>query len=332
MSRSGTSENSATSSCSARSSVLRSHHRQVPVAKLRRRLDDAAADEVGVGVGEVGGDGEQPPDRDRLLFEHLASHLVAAFAVAAQLLGGLVDRQTAPIRDRDTRSASRATGCGGCRSARPCSRRRRRTRSCTLGTGWPSPSKPCIGMCTWPSSPAIPAAPRTTAPALDHPAAETGADDCRDRRATVTPSRRSTRSGRRARRRCHRCCTRRGFRVAISRALRTSNPHHSGRAKLVAPFDEITPSADAGPGVSRPTARTSARSMPVISRPVVERRGQRVESRRGPLRHPARNLDHPVDQEAPALVEHRHVVLRSAVVDADDHGPEVVHSPPFDRR
>jgi hypothetical protein len=53
-----------------------------------------------------------------------------------------------------------------------------------------------------------------------------------------------------------------------SNAPRTSNPHHSGNAKLVAPFDEITPSADAGPGVSRPTARTLSRSMPVIFSPV----------------------------------------------------------------
>ena len=31
-----------------------------------------------------------------------------------------------------------------------------------IGIGWPSSSRPCIGMWTWPSSPAIPAAPRTT--------------------------------------------------------------------------------------------------------------------------------------------------------------------------
>ena len=32
------------------------------------------------------------------------------------------------------------------------------------GTGWPSSSTPCSGICTWPSSPAMPAAPRTTRP------------------------------------------------------------------------------------------------------------------------------------------------------------------------
>ena len=33
------------------------------------------------------------------------------------------------------------------------------------GTGWPATSRPSIGIWTWPSSPAIPAAPRTTRPA-----------------------------------------------------------------------------------------------------------------------------------------------------------------------
>ena len=44
-----------------------------------------------------------------------------------------------------------------------------------------------------------------------------------------------------------------------------SKPHHSGVEKLVAPRDEITPSALAGPGVSRPTARTAARGVPVAA-------------------------------------------------------------------
>ena len=32
------------------------------------------------------------------------------------------------------------------------------------GTGWPGASRPSIGMCTWPSSPACPAAPLMTRP------------------------------------------------------------------------------------------------------------------------------------------------------------------------
>jgi hypothetical protein len=37
------------------------------------------------------------------------------------------------------------------------------------GTGWSSSSTPCNGICTWPSSPAIPAAPLTTRPASTTP-------------------------------------------------------------------------------------------------------------------------------------------------------------------
>ena len=37
------------------------------------------------------------------------------------------------------------------------------------GIGWPGPSRPSIGMGTWPSSPAIPAAPLITWPASISP-------------------------------------------------------------------------------------------------------------------------------------------------------------------
>ena len=63
------------------------HHRQVPIAELGSSLDDSATDEVGVGVGEVGGDGEQMADGDRLLLEDLSRHLVATLAEGAQFLG-----------------------------------------------------------------------------------------------------------------------------------------------------------------------------------------------------------------------------------------------------
>src|SRR5262245_53073532 len=49
-------------------------------------------------------------------------------------------------------------------------------------------------------------------------------------------------------------------------APRKSKPHHAGCEKFVAPFEEITPSALAGPGVSRPTARTAVWSKPVSCR------------------------------------------------------------------
>src|SRR5690349_188791 len=48
-----------------------------------------------------------------------------------------------------------------------------------------------------------------------------------------------------------------------------SKPHHSRCEKFVAPFDEITPSALAGPGVSRPTAATRDSGTPVSERMLV---------------------------------------------------------------
>ena len=38
------------------------------------------------------------------------------------------------------------------------------------GIGWSGPSRPAIGICMWPSSPAMPAAPSITLPCLDDPA------------------------------------------------------------------------------------------------------------------------------------------------------------------
>ena len=59
--------------------------------------------------------------------------------------------------------------------------RRRGTRSCTAAPAGPPPAGRRIGMCTWPSSPAIPAAPLTTWPDSIDAAAEPGADDRRHR-------------------------------------------------------------------------------------------------------------------------------------------------------
>lgn len=50
------------------------------------------------------------------------------------------------------------------------------------GIGWSSASSPDMGMCTWPSSPAIPDAPLTTCPASMTPPAQTSPDDCCDGR------------------------------------------------------------------------------------------------------------------------------------------------------
>ena len=50
-----------------------------------------------------------------------------------------------------------------------------------------------------------------------------------------------------------------------SRAARMLKPPQPGWRKLVAPLEDRTPSALAGPGVSSPTAVTAARSTPVTS-------------------------------------------------------------------
>ena len=134
MSRSGTNENSATSSCSSRRWVLVRTTDEVPIAELRCSLDDAAADEVRVGIGEVGGDREQPADRHRLLLEDLAGHLVAALAEPAHLPWPPRRSARRPAGDRGTGSASTAAGCARCRSATRRSRRRRRTRSCSAAS------------------------------------------------------------------------------------------------------------------------------------------------------------------------------------------------------
>ena len=63
-----------------------------PLAEMGRGLDDTAAQEVGVGVGEVRGDGEEPPHRLRLLLEDRQSQGVALLPVAAHELRRLGQR------------------------------------------------------------------------------------------------------------------------------------------------------------------------------------------------------------------------------------------------
>ena len=75
-----TSKISAAARCSSRSACVRPDLREEPVTEVRLGLDHATADEVHVGVGEVGSDREQAPDRHRLLLEDLQRHLVAALA------------------------------------------------------------------------------------------------------------------------------------------------------------------------------------------------------------------------------------------------------------
>ena len=141
------------------------HLRQEPLAEVRGRLDDAAADEVGVGIREVGGDREEPADRLRLLGEDRERHRVALLAVAPHELGRLRERlglrervlgvARQPVRQQvllDPGERGDALGVAA------------RSRSCTSAAAGPGSSSPCSGMWTWPSSPAKPEAPLITWP------------------------------------------------------------------------------------------------------------------------------------------------------------------------
>jgi len=71
-----------------------------PVTEARRGLDHAAAEEVLVGVEEVRRDGEQPPERHRLLPEDRQRHLVPVFGVPADELGRRADWHLGEIMAR----------------------------------------------------------------------------------------------------------------------------------------------------------------------------------------------------------------------------------------
>ena len=56
-----------------------------------------------------------------------------------------------------------------------------------------------------------------------------------------------------------------------------SNPRQAGMEKFVEPFEEMTPSALAGPGVSSPTPRTADSGTPVSARTLRERLRERLD-------------------------------------------------------
>ena len=82
--------NVASLACSSWSCVA-ARTRSTNSVRNSARLRHPTADEVGVGVDEVGGDGEHPPDRHGLLVKDVLRQLVAPLAVVADLLGGAVD-------------------------------------------------------------------------------------------------------------------------------------------------------------------------------------------------------------------------------------------------
>ncbi len=134
-----------------------------------------------------------------------------------------------------------------------------------VGIGWSGASSPSIGSQICPSSPAIPAAPRMTCPdsITPPPSPVPTMTDTDDRWYAVSGPKCAWWAYSAAALASLLKTT--GMPRRTSSARRTSKPRHSALAKLVAPFDEMTPSAVTGPGVSRPTARTAARGVPVNS-------------------------------------------------------------------
>src|SRR4029450_1825505 len=115
----------------------------------------------------------------------------------------------------------------------------------------------------------------------------------------------------------------------ISSAPRTSKPRQAGWAKLVAPLEEMTPSAEGGAGVSSPTPRRPARLVQRRTRDGgerdagevehgVQRLGHGVDGHLGALGDQAGRLHQPVDQEALHRVKDGGVVAGGAGGAADD--------------
>jgi hypothetical protein len=69
------------------------HLGEEPVTEVRRGFNHPAAEKVGVGIEEVGGDGEEPSQRNRLLPEDRQRHRVTVFGVLADKLGRLAYRE-----------------------------------------------------------------------------------------------------------------------------------------------------------------------------------------------------------------------------------------------
>jgi hypothetical protein len=164
---------------------VRAHPAEEPVPEVRCRLDHAAADEVHIGVGEVGRDREQAADRHGLLLEDAEGQRVAGLAVAAHQFRGLPGRADPgqfvigehgqPVREEvllDAGQRGHALGVAG----QPAVAGRDRL----AGLEQPVHRDPDV-----PEFPRHPGRPAYHLTALDHAPAEPGAHDHRDRRALL---------------------------------------------------------------------------------------------------------------------------------------------------
>ena len=133
------------------------------------------------------------------------------------------------------------------------------------------------------------------------------------------PPDRSAGGVRRALRRWRRCCRRRAGR-SRARALPGCRTRATSTCpKLVEPRVEITPCAVAGPGVSRPTARTEVAAEAGLDEDVVEGLGHGAYGDCGSLADRAGRLDQRVDQEPAVAVQDGRVVRGATVVEANHH-------------
>jgi hypothetical protein len=105
-----------------------------------------------------------------------------------------------------------------------------------------------------------------------------------------------------------------------------SKPCHAGSEKFVEPLEQMTPSALAGPGVPRPTARTDPGSCRCASSTALQGLHEGTDRRRPALLEPGSgSLRGSLTRKRPERVEHRGAVARAAVVEADN-GPWLVRS------
>ncbi len=290
---------------------------------MRCRLDHAAADEVDARVAVVRGNREEAPDRAGLLVEQLERHLVAVDAVGPYLLGGLCDGQGGqrmvwisrepvgeqvaydPGQRRDALHVAGVAAVAGRHRLVIGQQAVREDLDVPELAGHAGRAADDLAR-------------------LDHPAAEPGADDGRHR-------------GMHRRIRSEVDLVRiQGGGVAVVVVDDRQPDARLQRAPHVeAPpggLREVrgTPGADDAHGACRPGRVQPDRRHPLqrdagLVEHEVHRLGHRLDGGLRALADPARDLVHPIHQEAARCVEHRGVVLGGAVVDPDDD-PVSVHA------
>jgi len=185
------------------------------------------------------------------------------------------------------------------------------TKAAVTSRDWlPFARSPCIGMWTWPSSPAIPAAPRMMRPASISPPPRP-VPTIAETEEPVPPPGRSARDGRRAPPRCRRCCRSREPR-GDARARRGTRTRAMavGRSSSL-PWKRSHHPRSRGPA-SQDRRREPTPWHACEAEHVVEGPDESPDCRIRPVEDTAGALDQPVHQEPPRAVEHCRAVARAA--------------------